>query len=383
MTNPFLRLRCDLQIAPYGKKGSSSIAAHYATATPENEFTIDENVNYGEIWFGDHPKHPSRTLNGTLLANLVEADVDGFLTNAVYERFKDLHGKHIPFLFKILSFDKALPLQAHPHRKPEVAVTLSDTFDGFLGFRPVGEVKSFLKHVPELRKVLSDHETMKAAMDQLLTHVERGTADEALGELGKREGFRHAVEKCLRDWPNDTGVFAALFFCNFVRRSKAQGIVVPKDCIHAYLEGDVVECMARNDYMIACGLSGPEDRDSPEEFASELDFSPKPATSFDMKHDKWERSESGKTKIYYSPWDEFDLLYTKLGNGEKDKTSKGVMGPTIFVVTEGEVLMKHSDRLQEERLKKGQVVFVKPGHGWEWEAAQDGAEIWGAFVEGA
>lgn len=218
----------------------------------------------------------------------MEADVDGFLTNAVYERFKDLHGKHIPFLFKILSFDKALPLQAHPHRKPEVAVTLSDTFDGFLGFRPVGEVKSFLKHVPELRKVLSDHETveaflaapegengegtqetkrllktlftevlktpsteMKAAMDQLLTHVERGTADEALGELGKREGFRHAVEKCLRDWPNDTGVFAALFFCNFVRRSKAQGIVVPKDCIHAYLEGDVVECMARNDYMVS------------------------------------------------------------------------------------------------------------------------------------
>lgn len=49
MTNPFLRLRCDLQIAPYGKKGSSSIAAHYATATPENEFTIDENVNYGEV----------------------------------------------------------------------------------------------------------------------------------------------------------------------------------------------------------------------------------------------------------------------------------------------------------------------------------------------
>jgi hypothetical protein len=134
---------------------------------------------------------------------------------------------------------------------------------------------------------------------------------------------------------------------------------------------------------IACGLSEPEEKASPEEFAREVDFSPKPTTSFDMKHDTWERSESGRTRIYYSPWDEFDLLYTKLASGEKDKTGEGVMGPTIFVVTEGEVLMKHHGGLQGEKLKKGQVVFVKPGNGWEWEAAEGGAEVWGAFVEGA
>lgn len=243
----------------------------------------------------------AHTLDGTSLASLIESNPEEYLTPAVYKRFNS--DKHLPFLFKILSFDKALPLQAHPDRalakrlmqnekgknetfvdpnhKPEVAVTISDTFEGFVGFRPIREIKAFLKVVPELRKVLSDHRTVesflatpddskdaqallktmfsellgtthteiKACSQQLMTHIERGE-DDALGDLGRKQGLARVIRKVLNDYPEDVGMFAAVFFMNYVVLHKGEGIAVPADCIHAYLEGDVIECMAWSDNMV-------------------------------------------------------------------------------------------------------------------------------------
>jgi mannose-6-phosphate isomerase len=253
---------------------------------------------------GDHPHGMAHTLDGTPLAKLIASNPEEYLTSGVYHSIG--HEKHLPFLFKVLSFDKALPLQAHPDRalasrlmakekretgknevfadpnhKPEVAVTISDMFEGFVGFRPVAEIKSFLKIVPELRKVLSDHETVEkflavendskeaqqllktmfsellaithteiaACTQQLLTHVERGE-EESLGGLGKQQGLARVIKKVLADYPEDVGLFAAVFFMNYVRLDKGQGIAVPADCIHAYLEGDIIECMAWSDNMV-------------------------------------------------------------------------------------------------------------------------------------
>ena len=88
-----------------------------------------------------------------------------------------------PFLFKILSFEKALPLQSHPDKalgqklmeqekmqswlgrnetfvdpnhKPEVAVVLSDRFVGFVGFRPLEEIQQFVRDVAELQEAIGE-----------------------------------------------------------------------------------------------------------------------------------------------------------------------------------------------------------------------------------
>ncbi|RPA90450.1 RmlC-like cupin, partial [Choiromyces venosus 120613-1] len=164
---------------PYGRKGRKSLAAQYAEATPENAFDIKEDQPYGEIWMGDDPNGPSSTVkDNTPLGDLIANNPGGYLTSAVCERFgKD---KHLPFLFKILSFEKALPLRAHPDRKlaeqvkgqnetfvdpnhkPEVAVTVSGLFEGFVGFRPITEIKSFLKEVPELRDAIGNEADINA-----------------------------------------------------------------------------------------------------------------------------------------------------------------------------------------------------------------------------
>lgn len=401
---------------------------------------------------GDHPNGMAHTLDGQSLGSLIESAPEEYLTSAVYKRFNS--DPHLPFLFKILSFDKALPLQAHPDRalakrlmakekaatgknetfvdpnhKPEVAVTISDVFEGFVGFRPIHEIKVFLKVVPELRKLQSDHETVEAFLaapddskdaqsllktmfaellasthteiracsQQLLTHVERD-ADDAIGDLGRKQGLARVIRKVLSDYPEDVGMFAAVFFMNYVVLHKGEGIAVPANCIHAYLEGDIIECMAWSDNMvgdytygggtteltgewIACGLGAPEEQNDARVFVDMLRYEASESKKLELKHEKWNKSDNAKTQIFYAPMAEFDLLNTKLDAGEQEVVDKGIDGPAVFVVTQGVVTLCRSDGKEEENLQQGQVVFIKPGTGFKFKA-ENKAEVWGSFVEG-
>ena len=68
-------------------------------------------------------------------------------------------GDNLPFLFKVLSVNKALSIQAHPDKKhaeelhkarpdiykdsnhkPEMAIALTD-FEGLCGFRPLSQIQ--------------------------------------------------------------------------------------------------------------------------------------------------------------------------------------------------------------------------------------------------
>lgn len=282
---------------------------------------------------GDHPNGPSRTVKGDKsLVDLIAANPREYLTSAVYEKFnKD---PHLPFLFKILSIRKALPLQAHPDKslakqlqeqekcakgkneqfvdpnhKPEVSVAVSDHFEGFVGFRPLREIKLFLEEVPELRDAVGNEdavneflsiegeaeervkglkavdtneflakegegERMKELLKTLFWSLFKRSHDDiarlcesllaglhlmgerALGTLGVEQNLGPIVKKILFAYPQDVGMFAAVFFTNFVRLERGEGIVIPADCIHAYLEGDVIECMAWSDNMV-CDLTTP------------------------------------------------------------------------------------------------------------------------------
>lgn len=62
---------------------------------------------------GTHPKQPSRDVETQrTLLNLVE-DNEALISSDVAQRY----GKQLPFLFKVLSIQKALSIQAHPNKK--------------------------------------------------------------------------------------------------------------------------------------------------------------------------------------------------------------------------------------------------------------------------
>ena len=69
---------------------------------------------------GDHPNGPSESAaTGVELATLIQQHPHEFLGAKVAQKYPNpTNGKpQLPFPFKVLSFDKALPLQAHPDKK--------------------------------------------------------------------------------------------------------------------------------------------------------------------------------------------------------------------------------------------------------------------------
>lgn len=149
---------------------------------------------------GTHTKAPSTvshppSLSGLLLSDWLKSN-RWALGDKVAEKFD---GK-LPFLFKVLSIGKSLSIQAHPtqaharelharhpdkypdaNHKPEMVIALRD-FEGFCGFRPLGEIQAFVSGVAELRSLIDE-----AAVGRFLALDERTEPD--VRKSGLREVF--------------------------------------------------------------------------------------------------------------------------------------------------------------------------------------------------
>jgi mannose-6-phosphate isomerase len=127
MACPVYRLKCGVNNYPWGKQGDESLVALLRQQTPD--FHLDKHTNYSELlvdcvflcrcwsalarWMGMHPKQPSTTIpSGQNLADLITHEPEMHLGRNVVEAF----GAELPFILKVLSVGKALPLQTHPVR---------------------------------------------------------------------------------------------------------------------------------------------------------------------------------------------------------------------------------------------------------------------------
>lgn len=172
------RLNCAVQNYAWGKRGSDSKVAQLKTL--ENEgFETEEDKTYAELWMGTHPNGPSRVMPeaGDFIEGAEENHAGIFLIEMLETHphfLGDLEDVgDLPFMFKVLSINKALSIQAHPDKKlaerlyatrpdlykddnhkPEMAVALSD-FEGLCGFRPFEEIVFNLHRYPELRGLVS------------------------------------------------------------------------------------------------------------------------------------------------------------------------------------------------------------------------------------
>lgn len=241
---------------------------------------------------GTHPSNPSKDLStGRTLLDLVQ-DNQALMSSAISKRY----AQKLPFLFKVLSINKALSIQAHPNKKlaeqlhakdpkhypddnhkPEMTIAITP-FDGLCGFRPLNEIAHFLQTVPTLRqlvgednasnfeKTIKGQETTddssktqanKKALQTAFAALMKSSSeaiDKAASELiqqAKSEGGKFAGEggpandgKELADlmvrlneqFPNDIGLFVT-FFLNYVKLEVGEAMFLKADDIHAYLSG--------------------------------------------------------------------------------------------------------------------------------------------------
>ncbi|KIW06243.1 mannose-6-phosphate isomerase, class I [Verruconis gallopava] len=407
MVQSVLQLKCSCNNYPWGKQGWDSIAATLCSQTPGTDFKVDVNKTYSEMWMGTYPNLPSYVLeSGESLQDVINAYPDQLLGNAVFQKF----GLNLPFLPKILSIAKALPLQLHPNRtlaselhrrspeqftdpnhKPEIAIALG-TFEAFVGWKPLEDVDELLQleplkqFMPPARKPAFDDQMLKGVCELMLKADEETVArvGQRLQELPKamfKEKHRYIQEMIPRLWSQydktDNGILVSVILMNYMKLSAGEGIYIPADSIHAYLSGDIIECMASSNNVLSTGFCPRADRDNIDTFLETLSFITHSVDEARLEPQIFKRSRSGKTKVYEPTISEFSLLATELSSEESDFIEK-LDGPSIMIVTRGRGIMKTGE--YDYELKEGFVFCIGAGVATEYIAVSD-LQLFRAYTE--
>lgn len=156
----------------------------------------------------------------------------------------------------------------------------------------------------------------------------------------------------------DAGNLVALLCMNFLVFNAGDAIYIPADGIHAYLSGDIVECMARSNNVLNTGFCPPAERNSIDLFAETLTFKAHSRDDVYLPSQKYEKSGQGRTVVYRPELSEFDMLKTDLGAGESEDIAAS-SGPGVMIVTAGSGTLKADGN--EYGLQEGYIFFVAPG----------------------
>lgn len=407
MVEKVLQLKCNCNQYGWGKQGSKSLAARLCEKTPGTDFKIDENTSYAEMWMGTYPELPSYVLEtGQELQHVLDRHADELIGKTVTGSFE--HTK-LPYLPKVLSIAKALPLQLHPNKalasklhaknptqftdpnhKPEIALALGD-FEAFCGFKPLKDIERLMKlaplqpFLPQVKKPDFDDQTLKHVVEAMLKASEDAVqkTNEALMELPKDafgdDSYIHdLIPRLSQQYDKaDNGTLVALVTMNYLQLKEGDSIYIPADGIHAYLSGDIIECMARSNNVLNTGFCPRADRDSVDIFISSLTFTPHDAKEAILAAKPFEKSKNGKSELYAPPLSEFSLFATTLGEGESETIEK-LGGPSILIVTEGEGTLKADGK--DYKLSEGYVFFVGQGVQLDFKATK-ALKAFTAFVE--
>lgn len=164
---------------------------------------------------------------------------------------------------------------------------------------------------------------------------------------------------------------------NFLTLSAGDAIFIPADCPHAYLSGDIVECMARSNNVLNTGFCPRADRDSIDIFTQTMTFAPHSADEVLLKPSPSSRGKSGKTEEYKPAMSEFNMMKTVLGREDKE-TIEAIDGPSILFVTTGSGKMTAESKSYE--VKEGFVYFIGQGVETSYMANQQ-LVIYRAYAE--
>ncbi|KAH0079405.1 mannose-6-phosphate isomerase, partial [Aureobasidium melanogenum] len=164
---------------------------------------------------------------------------------------------------------------------------------------------------------------------------------------------------------------------NFLVLQPGEGIYIPADGIHAYLAGDIIECMARSNNVLNTGFCPQAERNSADLFTSTLTFKPHDPEACMLRGESYSRSKNGKTQVYKPPMSEFNMLVSRLSKGEKE-TLGAVNGPSILLVTEGKGKLTANGKSYDA--SEGNVFFIAQGTELDVDAA-DGLFLHTAYCE--
>jgi mannose-6-phosphate isomerase len=382
-------LECTVQNYAWGKPGLSSIIAQLLKSS-SSDFTVDDRTPYAELWMGTHPSGHSKviTKDGTKV------------------ELRDYLGHNLPFLFKVLSVNQALSIQAHPNNelakelhksdpknykdenhKPELCCALTD-FEVMCAFRPLKQIANFIRTVPELRELFSketieeferhvddkyfeqvDEQSKKKRLKALFTAfmnanetVVKKQLNTIVERLRKIESNQLSREESVLlrlygDYAGDVGCFA-VFFLNLVTLQPGEALFLAPNEPHSYLYGDCVEVMPCSDNVVRAGLTS-KFRDV-RTLCDMLTYNDNSLEVY-MNFGKG-KSINPAISVYKPPVPEFQLFRIQL---EKSQgiTSTKFTAPTVSILIaingHTSISVKHNNESFKVDAKPGSIYLIQ------------------------
>ncbi len=353
---------------------------------------IQKDIPYAELWIGAHPKASSEIEIDGKKVSLNEI-IRKYNFECLGEYVSKKFGGNFPFLLKILSAANALSIQAHPNKlqaeklheldpenypddnhKPEIAIAL-DSLIAIAGFRPVKEIQYNLSLLPELKNFVD-----KQLIDKIIKAGNTSEAEQFTQDLYRsimikaedKENLSKCIEQIISRFKDkgpltpeesqflkqnklfgaDIGLFS-LFFFNIIELKPGQAIFTGAGIPHAYIKGNIIECMANSDNVVRAGLTNKF-----KDVKTLLEIIKYEFKQYDIINSEQKRDAvTYKTKAA-----EFEISYF-----EKDKTFRNYIQshnkPLIYLVAEGilEVAWEFQGKNYKEKFSKGNSLFIPAG----------------------
>ncbi|KAF8524694.1 RmlC-like cupin domain-containing protein [Hysterangium stoloniferum] len=271
-----------------------------------------------------------------------------------------------------------------------MALALGD-FLGFVGFKPIKDILQVWEATPELRRACGieitarDADPIKSIVSNLLlraqSEIEPFVRVVVLRLQTQNDAFARLVLEVNTQYPGDVGVLVAPFLMNLVTLSKGEAGYIGADDAHAYLSGDIIECMAASDNVVNAAFVPPEDRDS-HIFTEMLTYAPRPADTFGIPSTPYKGTTRGRTTAYDPPLAGFTALHTSLDPHYNEGQLQPAPRPTTGAVLKGEVHITTAADKAGIYLKAGGVIFVAAAPKFQLRAVARGpTEIfWSTFI---
>ncbi len=318
-----------------------------------------------------------------------------------------------PLLSLSLSFSSFTQWYKDDNHKPEMAIAVGHDFSALCGFEAPAGLAAALEGTPELAGVIgpaatdalvsaapgaeADPATFKAALKVAFTALMTappavyGPAVEALAKRLEGEGaatvspsssplaLKNALAlKLNAQYPADVGVLAA-YFLNYLTLADGEAIALAANEPHAYVSGNLVECMATSDNVVRAGLT-PKPRDTDTLCASLTYTTGKPEVLSGSPLQE-------HTVAYAPPFDEFEVVRVALPAGA-DTLLPPSSGPAIILVGSGAGGLAATELslgqggagglAASAAVGRGEVLFIPAGTPLRVEAGSGGGEEGGA-----
>lgn len=263
MGQTILPLYGHINTSVWGKVGSSSGIYPFLKSFEEY---VDKPL--AELWLGVHANGTSTVLKEGREVSLSEV-------------IKEEGGVDLPYLAKLLSVNLPLSIQLHPNKeqaevlhkkdpthypdsnpKPEMAIALTEV-ELLCGMRPSNELENYFnsrKYLgtldPNLLMLIREQRFEEAL--KVIFSLSKSKVNSFIQEVvssGMDGVWEDVVRKYISQGGSPNPGMIVVFFLSYHKLMPGEAFYIAPGVPHAYLKGDMFECMQASDNVVRGGLT--------------------------------------------------------------------------------------------------------------------------------